>query len=163
MKIGLSTIQRFFSAAPFCSKYALWVLVRTAPVRAVLTSTHNVCFGAKIRKLIIPLHTLFYYISVGFKAVYVTRTSFPDVFALTSELIQPFYRTTSSGSGATGSGGSSFSTRSGNTYGSYGSYTYNGYDGGQASTTPGLCGLSNIGNTCFMNSALQVGISKLLT
>ena len=27
-------------------------------VKAVLTSTHNLCFGAKIRKIDIPLHTL---------------------------------------------------------------------------------------------------------
>ena len=33
---------------------------------AVLTSTHKLCFGAKIRKIGIPLHTPVYYIKVGF-------------------------------------------------------------------------------------------------
>ena len=32
----------------------MWVHVRT---EAVLTSTHTLCFGAKIRKIGIPLHT----------------------------------------------------------------------------------------------------------
>ena len=36
--------------------------------------THNLCFGSKIRKLGIPL----YYIKVGCKGVYISRTSFPD-------------------------------------------------------------------------------------
>ena len=31
----------------FCSKHRLWVLVRTASARAVLTSTHNLCFEQK--------------------------------------------------------------------------------------------------------------------
>ena len=48
---------------------------------AILTSTHNLCFKAKIRKIGIPLHTpvLLHVYKVGYKAVYITRTSFPDV------------------------------------------------------------------------------------
>ena len=46
---------------------------------AVLTSTHNLCFGAKIRKIGIPCIPQFYYIKVGFKGVFIARTCFPDV------------------------------------------------------------------------------------
>ena len=47
---------------------------------AVLTSTHNVCFGSKIRKLGIPLQTpvFLHYIKVGFTGLYISRTCFPD-------------------------------------------------------------------------------------
>ena len=44
---------------------------------AVLTSTHNLCFGAKIRKIGIPLHTPDC-MKVGFKGVFIARTCFPD-------------------------------------------------------------------------------------
>ena len=50
---------------------------------AVLTSTHNLCFKAKIRKVGIPLQTpVFFYITVGFKEVYLSWTRFPDVINL---------------------------------------------------------------------------------
>ena len=53
MKI-FSKIVFFFIFSLFLLKHRLWVHVRT---EAVLTSTHNLCFGAKIRKIGIPLHT----------------------------------------------------------------------------------------------------------
>ena len=60
----------------FCTKHRLWVHVRTAS--AVLTSTHNLYFEAKIRKIGIPLHIPVFYIKVEFKGVYIARTCFPD-------------------------------------------------------------------------------------
>ena len=45
----------------------------------VITSTHNLCFGAKIRKISIPLQTpVFICIKAGFKRVYFSWTCFPD-------------------------------------------------------------------------------------
>ena len=42
-------------------------------------STHNLCFGAKIRKIGIPLHApVLLYKSGGIMGVYITRTCFPD-------------------------------------------------------------------------------------
>ena len=44
---------------------------------AVLTSTHNLCFRAKIKKNnVYPCKPPFYYIKVGCKGVFVTRTCF---------------------------------------------------------------------------------------
>ena len=41
-------------------------------------STHNLCFGAKIRKIGMPCKPQFFYIKVGYKGVNITRTCFPD-------------------------------------------------------------------------------------
>ena len=49
----------------FCSKYRLWVHVRTASI----TSTHNLCFRAKLRKKVYPCKPQFYYIKVWCKGV----------------------------------------------------------------------------------------------
>ena len=48
-------------------------------VEAVLTSSHNLCFGAKIRKIGIPCIPQFCYIEVGFEGIYITRTRFCNV------------------------------------------------------------------------------------
>ena len=42
-------------------------------------STHNLCFGAKIRKKVYPCIPQFCYIKVGFKGVYFSWACFPDV------------------------------------------------------------------------------------
>ena len=44
----------------------------------VLTSTHNLCFRAKIRKNVYPCKPQFYYIKVGCKGLFITRTGFHD-------------------------------------------------------------------------------------
>ena len=41
-------------------------------------STHNLCFGVKIRKKVYPCKPQFYFIKVGCKGVFVTRTCFRD-------------------------------------------------------------------------------------
>ena len=45
---------------------------------AVLRDTNNLCFGAKIRKIGIPLHTPVLLYKVGFMWVYISRVCFPD-------------------------------------------------------------------------------------
>ena len=49
--------------------------------KAVLTTTNNICFGAKMRRkyMYIPLHTQFQYIKLGCKGVYFSWTCFHDV------------------------------------------------------------------------------------
>ena len=51
-------------------------------VEAVLTSTHNLCFGSKISKIGMSLKSpvlLCTCIKVGFTGVFFARTCFPDV------------------------------------------------------------------------------------
>ena len=66
MKTCLCNIQGFFSVVKnenFIRKNLIFFLYFLVHVRtnrlhkAVLMSTHNLCFGAKIRKIGIPLHT----------------------------------------------------------------------------------------------------------
>ena len=47
-------------------------------IEAVLTSTHNLCFRAEIRKNVYPCKPQFYYIKVGCKGVYISRTCYHD-------------------------------------------------------------------------------------
>ena len=53
-------------------------LIFAQNIEAVLTSTHNLCFGAKIRKNVYPCKPHFYYIKVGCKGVFITRTCFHE-------------------------------------------------------------------------------------
>ena len=48
------------------------------PDKAVLRSTHKLCFGAKIRKIGMPCKPQFLYIKVGFKGIYFSWTCYPD-------------------------------------------------------------------------------------
>ena len=51
---------------------------------AVLTSTHNLCFRTKIRKK----QQQFFYIKIGCKGVYISRTCYPDVFYSYSKVVE---------------------------------------------------------------------------
>ena len=53
-------------------------------------STHNLCFRAKIRKNVYPCTPQFYYIKVGCKGVYITRTCYPDVLGVLNIFEVPF-------------------------------------------------------------------------
>ena len=61
---------------------SLFFLLKTLIVgtlnEAVLTSTHNLCFRAKIRKNVYPYTPQFYYIKVGCKGVFITRICYHD-------------------------------------------------------------------------------------
>ena len=50
----------------------------TLEPEAVLMSTHNLCFGAKIRKNVYPCKPQFNYIKVGCKGVFIPGTHFHD-------------------------------------------------------------------------------------
>ena len=52
----------------------------------VLTSTHNICFRAKIRKNVYPCKPQFYYIRAGCNGVFITRTCFHDDILLNLSL-----------------------------------------------------------------------------
>ena len=41
-------------------------------------SIHNLCFTVKIRKIVYPCAPQVYFIKVGCKRVYITRTCYPD-------------------------------------------------------------------------------------
>ena len=51
-------------------------------------STHNLCFGSKIRKKnVYPFTPQFYYIKVGYKGVFITWTCFPNVISSLTEAL----------------------------------------------------------------------------
>ena len=51
---------------------------------AVIMSTNNLCFGEKIRKNEYPCKSQFYYIKVGCKGVFITRSCVRDGLVLPS-------------------------------------------------------------------------------
>ena len=51
-------------------------------------STHNQCFRAKIRKNVYPGKPQFYYLKVGCKGVFVTRTCFHDVLSVIKKMVK---------------------------------------------------------------------------
>ena len=52
-----------------------------------LTSTHNLCFRAKIRKNEYPCKPQFDYIKMGCKGVYISRTFYSDVIVFAQKIL----------------------------------------------------------------------------
>ena len=53
----------------------------------VVTSTHNLCCDSKIRIILYPYIPQFYYVKVGCKGLFITRTCLPDGVVL-SDLVR---------------------------------------------------------------------------
>ena len=71
----------FFSAVKlenFSRIVFLFFLNFAQNIEAVLTSTNNLCSGAKVRKLGIPQHTPVLLYKTGFEVVFISRACFPD-------------------------------------------------------------------------------------
>ena len=62
-----------------CTIYIEDITLVVISYESYQTSTHNLCFGAKIRKKVYPCKLQFYCIKVGCKGVFITRTRFRDV------------------------------------------------------------------------------------
>ena len=54
------------------------IFAQNIDCEAVLTSTHNLCLEQKYEKNVCPCKPQFYYIKVGCKGVFITRTRYPD-------------------------------------------------------------------------------------
>ena len=83
-----------FTKMQGCTLILIILITKTRRCRklgeAVLTNTHNLCFGPKIRKIGIPLHTPVLLYKSGFRGRgggYITRTTcFRDALILSSSL-----------------------------------------------------------------------------
>ena len=60
-------------------------------IEAVLTSTHNLCFRAKVRKNVYPCKPQFFYIKVVCKGIYISRTCYADAHTRQNKK-QRFYK-----------------------------------------------------------------------
>ena len=69
---------RFFSPVKFENFTRKTDIFNIFAQNIVLTSTHNLCFGSKIRKLGKPLQTPFLNIKMGYKGVYFSQTCYPN-------------------------------------------------------------------------------------
>ena len=79
-------IHREFFSIKLENVFIFSICLLKTLIMAVQTRTHDICFGAKIRKICEPLHTPGFYIKVGYKGVYIIiQTCYPDVMFYGSE------------------------------------------------------------------------------
>ena len=69
-------IQQYFTAVKMFIFRLNFLIFFLFLLKTLIVGTHNQCFGAKIRKIVYPCKPQFYYIKVGCKGVFVTRTCF---------------------------------------------------------------------------------------